>query len=203
MRLIAFNEPQRHKRPVEDRTEAKLTERRAIFGVEDVRVVALEQTAGEMPPERALVVAGEMLRDRRVLALENGRMTCGWVQLPAIGPGGMFDRVAAQAPTAELQATVGGDEPANGAHSGGIPGTRTEGLHVEEADLPASQPPSTATRSVHIGVPSASESNSGVGLPESTPYTQPTYHPTTPPPCAHPPPTRRARPVLSRALASS
>jgi len=35
----------------------------------------LEQTAGEMSPDEALVVAWEMVADRRVLSLEGGRMT--------------------------------------------------------------------------------------------------------------------------------
>jgi len=75
VRLIAFKEPQQHRLPVEDHIEAKLTERRAIFDPKELRAVALEQSAGEMGPERALDVAGEMVRDRRVLALEGGRMT--------------------------------------------------------------------------------------------------------------------------------
>ena len=35
----------------------------------------LEQTAGELAPDQALAVAREMVRDRRVLTLEGGRMT--------------------------------------------------------------------------------------------------------------------------------
>jgi hypothetical protein len=75
VRLIAFNEPQQHDQAVEDRIEAKLTERQAMFEVKDLRAVALEQTAGEIPPQQALLLAKEMISDRRVLTLEGGQMT--------------------------------------------------------------------------------------------------------------------------------
>ncbi len=75
VRLIALSEPQAGEHPAVDRIEAKLTERRAIFDPKDLRAVALEQTAGELGPARALGLAGEMVRDRRVLMLEGGRMT--------------------------------------------------------------------------------------------------------------------------------
>jgi hypothetical protein len=54
MRLLAFNEPREHENAVEERIEACLTERHAIFEAKDLRTVALEQTAGEMPPDQAL-----------------------------------------------------------------------------------------------------------------------------------------------------
>jgi len=60
---------------LEDRIEAKLTEQQAVFDAGALRTVALEQTAGEMSPDEALVVAWEMVADRRVLTLEGGRMT--------------------------------------------------------------------------------------------------------------------------------
>jgi conjugative relaxase-like TrwC/TraI family protein len=75
VRLIAFNEPQQHDQIVEDRIEARLTEHKAIFEAKELRAVALEQTAGEMPPDHALMVAKEMIRDRRILRLEGGQMT--------------------------------------------------------------------------------------------------------------------------------
>lgn len=75
MRLIAFNEPRQHDQAVEDRIEARLTEHKAIFEAKELRAVALEQTAGEMPPDHALLVAKEMIRDRRILTLEGGQMT--------------------------------------------------------------------------------------------------------------------------------
>jgi hypothetical protein len=75
VRLIALSEPRPGERPAVDRVEAKLTEQRAIFDPKDLRAVALEQTAGELGPEQALGLAGEMVRDRRVLVLEGGRMT--------------------------------------------------------------------------------------------------------------------------------
>jgi hypothetical protein len=63
------------ERPVADRIEARLTEHHAVFQAGDLRAVALEQTAGEMAPEEALGLARGMVRDRRVLTLEGGRMT--------------------------------------------------------------------------------------------------------------------------------
>jgi ATP-dependent exoDNAse (exonuclease V) alpha subunit len=60
---------------VEDRIEAHLTEHHAIFDARELRAVVLEQTAGEMPPDVALGIAREMVRDRRILTLEGGRMT--------------------------------------------------------------------------------------------------------------------------------
>jgi hypothetical protein len=41
----------------------------------DLRAIVLEQAAGEMAPDQALAVVREMVRDRRVLTLEGGRMT--------------------------------------------------------------------------------------------------------------------------------
>ncbi|MGH2864536.1 MAG: AAA family ATPase, partial [Solirubrobacteraceae bacterium] len=75
VRLIGAPERPRVERPVEDRIEARLTEQHAVFHARDLRAVALEQTAGEMAPEQALAVAREMIRERRVLTLEGGRMT--------------------------------------------------------------------------------------------------------------------------------
>jgi conjugative relaxase-like TrwC/TraI family protein len=75
VRLIGAPERPRVERPVEDRIEARLTEQHAVFQARDLHAVALEQTAGEMAPEQALAVAREMVRDRRVLTLEGGRMT--------------------------------------------------------------------------------------------------------------------------------
>jgi ATP-dependent exoDNAse (exonuclease V) alpha subunit len=60
---------------VEDRIEERLTERHAVFEARDLRTVALEQTAGELAPHHALQIADGMIRDRRILALEGGRMT--------------------------------------------------------------------------------------------------------------------------------
>jgi conjugative relaxase-like TrwC/TraI family protein len=74
-RLIGAPERPRLERPVEDRIEGRLTEQHAVFQARDLHAVALEQTAGEMPPGQALAVAREMVRDRRVLTLEGGRMT--------------------------------------------------------------------------------------------------------------------------------
>ncbi|HEY1690186.1 MAG TPA: MobF family relaxase [Solirubrobacteraceae bacterium] len=65
----------RPERPAEDRIEARLTEHNAVFRVQELRAVALEQTAGELAPAEALGVTRSMVRDRRVLTLEGGRMT--------------------------------------------------------------------------------------------------------------------------------
>ncbi len=75
VRLIGAPERPKVERPLEDRIEARLTEQHAVFQARDLHAVALEQTAGEMAPDQALAVAREMIRDRRVLTLEGGRMT--------------------------------------------------------------------------------------------------------------------------------
>jgi hypothetical protein len=74
-RLIGEPAPERGDASVEDRIETRLTERHAIFQAHDLNTVALEQSAGELAPHEALQVARGMLRDRRVLTLEGGRMT--------------------------------------------------------------------------------------------------------------------------------
>ena len=75
VRLIGAPERPNVEQPIEDRIEAWLTEQHAVFHARDLHAVALEQTAGEMAPDQALTVAREMIRDRRVLTLEGGRMT--------------------------------------------------------------------------------------------------------------------------------
>jgi conjugative relaxase-like TrwC/TraI family protein len=75
VRLIGASERPKAERAIEDRVEAKLTEQHAVFEERDLRAVVLEQAAGEMAPDEALAVAREMVRDRRVLTLEGGRMT--------------------------------------------------------------------------------------------------------------------------------
>jgi conjugative relaxase-like TrwC/TraI family protein len=75
VRLIGASERPKTERKIEDRVEAKLTEQHAVFEQRDLRAVVLEQAAGEMAPDEALAVAREMVRDRRVLTLEGGRMT--------------------------------------------------------------------------------------------------------------------------------
>jgi conjugative relaxase-like TrwC/TraI family protein len=75
LRLLEGSERVGRSGSVESRIEAHLTEHHAIFDARDLRAVALEQTAGEMPPDVALGIAREMVRDRRILTLEGGRMT--------------------------------------------------------------------------------------------------------------------------------
>jgi conjugative relaxase-like TrwC/TraI family protein len=73
--LIGSSERPAAELAIEDRVEAKLTEQHAVFEERDLRAVVLEQAAGEMAPDQALGIAREMVRDRRVLTLEGGRMT--------------------------------------------------------------------------------------------------------------------------------
>ncbi len=73
--LVGAPAPVRDDRPVEDRIEARLVEREAVFEAGLLRAVALEQTAGELAPGAALETARAMVSERRVLTLEGGRMT--------------------------------------------------------------------------------------------------------------------------------
>jgi hypothetical protein len=75
LRLLAGDRPPRTLRPVENRIEERLTERHAVFEARELRTVALEQTTGELAPHHALQIADGMIRDRRILTLEGGRMT--------------------------------------------------------------------------------------------------------------------------------
>jgi conjugative relaxase-like TrwC/TraI family protein len=75
LQLLAGDRPPGTRRPLEDRIEQRLTERHAMFEPRDLRTVALEQAAGELAPHQALQVADAMVRDRRILTLEGGRMT--------------------------------------------------------------------------------------------------------------------------------
>jgi conjugative relaxase-like TrwC/TraI family protein len=60
---------------IEDRIEARLTERAATFERGELRATVLEQSAGTLSPDRALVLSQAMLAERRVLRLEGGLMT--------------------------------------------------------------------------------------------------------------------------------
>jgi len=75
LELLAGPGRPKPERALEDRVEARLVEHHAVFDAKDLRTIVLEQAAGEMSPERALEVAKGMVRDRRVLTLEGGRMT--------------------------------------------------------------------------------------------------------------------------------
>jgi conjugative relaxase-like TrwC/TraI family protein len=75
LRLLGGERTRPAVRPVEDRIEERLTKRHAVFELRDLHTVALEQTAGELAPHEALQVARGMIRDRRALTLEGGRMT--------------------------------------------------------------------------------------------------------------------------------
>ena len=74
-RLISAPEPRPNPRQLADRVEERLTERAATFEPRELRATALEQAAGELPPDRALQTAREMVHERRVLPLEGGLMT--------------------------------------------------------------------------------------------------------------------------------
>ena len=73
--LVGSAAPAAPEQSLEDRIEAKLTEREAVFDAGLLRAVALECSAGELGPEQALAVTREMLGERRILTLEGGRMT--------------------------------------------------------------------------------------------------------------------------------
>jgi conjugative relaxase-like TrwC/TraI family protein len=73
--LVGAAAPTPPEQSIEDRVEAKLTEREAMFEPTVLRAVALEQTAGELSPEEALAVTRDMVGERRILTLEGGRMT--------------------------------------------------------------------------------------------------------------------------------
>jgi conjugative relaxase-like TrwC/TraI family protein len=75
LRLLAGDRPPRTLQPIEDRIEERLTERHAVFEARELRTVALEHTAGELTPHHALQIADGMIRDRRIVTLEGGRMT--------------------------------------------------------------------------------------------------------------------------------
>ncbi|HEY5285935.1 MAG TPA: MobF family relaxase [Solirubrobacteraceae bacterium] len=75
LQLLAGDRPTNTLRQVEDRIEERLTEHHAVFEARELRTVALEQTAGELAPHDALQIADGMIRDRRILTLEGGRMT--------------------------------------------------------------------------------------------------------------------------------
>jgi conjugative relaxase-like TrwC/TraI family protein len=60
---------------VAERIEDSLTAREAVFEPRELRAAALEQSAGQLSPDEALSLAREMVRERRVLTLEGGRMT--------------------------------------------------------------------------------------------------------------------------------
>lgn len=66
-----------HDRPeaIEDRVERRLTERAATFDASELHASLLEQSVGELAPDQALARARAMVAQRRVLPLEDGRMT--------------------------------------------------------------------------------------------------------------------------------
>ncbi len=74
--MLAGERPPATRSPLEDRIEQRLTERHAVFRQRDLRTVALEQTAGELAPRPGARGSRDaMVRDRRILTLEGGRMT--------------------------------------------------------------------------------------------------------------------------------
>ena len=73
--LVGMPQPTPPERRIEERIEATLTERTAMFDAGLLRAVALEQSAGELGPGEAIELTREMVGERRILALEGGRMT--------------------------------------------------------------------------------------------------------------------------------
>lgn len=60
---------------LEERIERRLTEQAATFTPGELRAVALEQSAGELPPAAALTLTRTVIAERRVLPLQGGLMT--------------------------------------------------------------------------------------------------------------------------------
>jgi conjugative relaxase-like TrwC/TraI family protein len=73
--LCVAEPPPRPRDSLADRIEGRLTEQHATFRPTELRAVALEQSAGRLPPHRALAKARAMIRERRVIPLEGDRMT--------------------------------------------------------------------------------------------------------------------------------
>jgi len=73
--LVGSPAPAAPEQSLEDRIEAKPTEREAVFDGGLLRAVALERSAGELGPEQALAVTRQMVGERRILTLQGGRMT--------------------------------------------------------------------------------------------------------------------------------
>ncbi len=73
--LVGAPQPASPELALEDRIEAKLTEREAVFEAGLLRAVSLEQSAGELGPDEAIAVTRQMLAERRILTLEGGGMT--------------------------------------------------------------------------------------------------------------------------------
>ena len=75
LQLIVVDRPKRARGSLADRIEPLLTEERAVFTASTLRAVALEQSAGELAPQQALVSVERMIRNQRVIPLEGGRFT--------------------------------------------------------------------------------------------------------------------------------
>jgi conjugative relaxase-like TrwC/TraI family protein len=73
--LAGEHEPAEREGLLMDRVERGLTASRAVFEVKELRAAVLEQSVGELSPEEAFEVVGAMVRERRVLPLEDGKMT--------------------------------------------------------------------------------------------------------------------------------
>jgi conjugative relaxase-like TrwC/TraI family protein len=73
--LAGEHEPAERAGTLMDRVERSLTSQRAVFEMKELRASALEQSVGELSPEQAFDVVGEMVAERRVLPLEDGKMT--------------------------------------------------------------------------------------------------------------------------------
>jgi conjugative relaxase-like TrwC/TraI family protein len=73
--LVGAHQPASPERGIEQRIEATLTERTAIFDAGLLRAVALEQSAGELAPDEAIALTQAMVGERRIITSEGGRMT--------------------------------------------------------------------------------------------------------------------------------
>ncbi len=61
--------------PWRERVTSSLTDERATFSDRELRAAVIEQSVGELAPERASARAGELLASGDVVALEDGRLT--------------------------------------------------------------------------------------------------------------------------------
>ena len=58
-----------------ERVERALTTSRAVFEVKELRAAVLEQSVGELSPQEAFEMVGEMIGERWVVPLKDGKMT--------------------------------------------------------------------------------------------------------------------------------
>ncbi|HXQ01085.1 MAG TPA: MobF family relaxase, partial [Solirubrobacteraceae bacterium] len=73
--LAGEQEAPARERMLADRVERALTASRAVFEAKELRVAVLEQSVGELSPQEAFEMVGEMIGERWVVPLKDGKMT--------------------------------------------------------------------------------------------------------------------------------